>query len=109
MAVSAEDIEFATDLFASIGSITTRKMMGGLSIYADGQIFAMMFSDTSLMIKASGPLAGELRKAGSTQFTYTNKKSGKLVAMPYWTLPEAALDDPEEACNWARKSLKDNK
>jgi DNA transformation protein len=109
MAVSVEDIEFATDLFDSIGTITTRKMMGGLSIYADGQIFAMMFSDATLMIKASGMLTEDLRETGSTQFTYTNKKSGRRVAMPYWSLPEAALDDPEEACNWARKSLKENK
>ena len=25
--------------------------------------------------------------------------------MGYWTLPEAALDDPEAACDWARRAL----
>ena len=25
--------------------------------------------------------------------------------MPYWTLPDAALDDPEDASAWARRAL----
>ena len=25
--------------------------------------------------------------------------------MPYWRLPESALDDPDEAAGWARRSL----
>lgn len=108
MAISAEDIAFATDHFAEIGTITTRKMMGGLSIYCDGKIFAMMFSDATLMIKATGDLAREFAEIGSSQFTYKNKKSGKTVAMPYWTLPDSAIDNPEEACQWAIKSLKEN-
>jgi DNA transformation protein len=108
MAVSAEDIAFVTDLFSDLAPISTRKMMGGLSIYSDGQIFAMMFGDGTLMLKASGALAQELADLGCTAFTYTNKKSGKLVSMPYWSLPDAALDDPTEACIWARKSLQSN-
>lgn len=112
MAVSAEDIEFVTDLFSQLPAVTTRKMMGGLSIYSEGQIFAIWMGtgelDGTLMIKASGDLAAALQDEGAIPFTYTNKKSGKTVTMPYWSLPDAALDDPEEACTWARKSLKEN-
>jgi DNA transformation protein len=108
MAISGADIEFAVDLFAPLAPITTRKMMGGLSIYSNGQIFAMMFSSGQMMIKATDELATDLAQNGATQFTYTNKKSGKLVSMPYWSLPESALDDPDEACDWANRSLKNN-
>ena len=27
------------------------------------------------------------------------------MSMGYWTLPEMALDDPDEAVAWARRSL----
>lgn len=108
MAIGRAEIEFVTDLFAPLAPLSTRKMMGGLSIYSDGRIFAMMFSTGQLMIKATDDLAAELQAIGSSQFTYSNKKSGKLVALPYWTLPDSALDDPDEACDWARKSLVSN-
>ena len=33
-----------------------------------------------------------------------NKRHGREVAMPYWTAPESALDDPDEMTVWARKA-----
>ena len=112
MAISAEDIAFVTDLFSQLPDVTTRKMMGGLSVYSEGTIFAIWMGtgelEGTLMVKASGDLAEALQADGAIPFTYTNKKSGKTVNMPYWSLPEAALDDPEVACDWARKSLIQN-
>ncbi|MDG1239785.1 hypothetical protein [Planktomarina sp.] len=35
-------------------------------------------------------------------------KDTKRVAMPDWTLPDAAMDEPELACDWARRSLLQN-
>ena len=35
MSITAEEIEFALDLFSDLGPLTTRKMMGGLCIYLD--------------------------------------------------------------------------
>lgn len=107
MSVGEDEIEFVKDLFADVGSITTRKMMGGLSIYAEGQIFAIMRQDGRLYIKAADDLAKRLEAAGGVLFTY-DKKDGKKGHMKYWTLPEAALDDPEAACDWAKASLDAN-
>ncbi len=107
MSVGEDEITFVKDLFAEVGEITTRKMMGGLSIYANGTIFAMMRRDGRLYIKAAGPLAERLEAAGGILFTY-DKKGGKEGHMNYWTLPEAALDDPDAACDWANASLDAN-
>ncbi len=104
MPVTEEDIAFYKDHFSAAGTITVKKMMGGASIYADGTIFAMHGPGDTLFLKATGPLAEDLAALGSTQFLYENK-SGKTIAMPYWTLPDTALDDPEEASEWALKSL----
>ena len=43
-------------------------------------------------------------EAGSRKFTYPTK-DGRTMSMGYWTLPEPALDDPDEAVAWARRSL----
>ncbi len=107
MAVSNEDIAFATELFEPLGSITSRKMMGGASLYCDGQIFSILKSDGVLMLKAKDALAAELEAEGSYKFEMEDKKTGKMRSMHYWSLPDAALDDQNEACEWARKALKD--
>ncbi len=104
MGVGAAEIEFVKELFSGVGQISTRKMMGGLSIYADGKIFSIMRQDGRLYIKATGALAERLDAAGGTLFTY-DKKNGTQGHMNYLTLPEAALDDPDAACEWANASL----
>ena len=50
MAVSAEEIEAARDLFSGLGDITTRQMMGGLCLYHEGTIFAILMADGGLFL-----------------------------------------------------------
>ena len=95
MSVSDADIAFAVELFEDLGAITTRKMFGGICVYHDGTLFALMSSDGRLYLKAKEGVAEALKTEGAEQFHN----------MPYWSLPEAALDDPAEACSLARKTL----
>ncbi|MCR9156634.1 MAG: TfoX/Sxy family protein [Rhodobacteraceae bacterium] len=104
MAVSDEQIAFVHDLFRGLPAISTRKMFGGLGIYSEGVIFAIIGPEDALLLKARGQLADDLATEGCQQWSYEGK-SGKPSVMPYWTLPDAALDDPDEACAWARRSL----
>ena len=106
MAVSDEHIAFVTDLFGALPGLSTRKMFGGLGIYCEGTIFAIIGPEDTLLLKARGALADDLASEGSTQWTYDGKTK-KPSRMPYWTLPDAALDDPELACEWARRALAD--
>ncbi len=107
MAVSDADIARAVELFDGVGEITTRKMMGGLCLYADGTIFAILMSDGVLKIKAQdADFIAKLENMGSERWTYTREGRDKPTAMPYWTLPDTALDDPELACDLARETLK---
>ena len=104
MSLSDADAAFAKELFAELPAITTRKMMGGLCLYSEGTIFAMVHGDGSIWLKGGGDFGEVLEAEGSKHWTYT-RDSGKVTAMPYWTLPDAALDDPEIACDWARRAL----
>lgn len=100
MSVTDTDIAFVHELFAGLGAITHRKMMGGLSIYHDGQIFAILSGTGQLYLKASGSFAGALAAEGAVKFEMEDGRG-----MNYWTLPDAALDDPDRACDWARRAL----
>ena len=95
MSVSDADIAFATDLLSPLGGISTRKMFGGLGIYQAGKMFALVSSDGRLYIKTDKAFAADLQAEGADQFHN----------MPYWSMPEAALDDPDAALDWARRSL----
>ena len=95
MSVSDADIAFAVELFEDLGAITTRKMFGGICVYHDGTLFALMSSDGRLYLKAKEGVAEALKTEGAEQFHN----------MPYWSLPESALEDPELALDWAKRSL----
>ena len=80
MSISDADIAFVKDHFAGVGTLTTRKMFGGLAIYADGVICALIISTGALMIKAKGALASDLAAQGSQQFIHDGKGTN---ASPY--------------------------
>jgi DNA transformation protein len=103
MAVSAATRAFALELFEDLGAVTARAMMGGLALYSHGRIFSLVPSDERIYLKASGALAQALAAEGAEQFAYT--RNARTTRMGYWTLPDAALDDPEAACDWARRAL----
>lgn len=105
MAVSDEQIGMVHDLFAGVGPVTTRKMFGGLGIYSDGVIFAVVMSDGSLRLKGAGEMANILDAAGWERWTYRREGSDKVTSMPYWAMPESLLDDPDRASDWARRAL----
>lgn len=95
MSVSDGDIAFAMDLFADLGDVSYRKMFGGLGLYIEGTIFALVSSDGAIYLKATGDFADELKGEGASQFH----------SMPYWALPDAALEDPEMALSLARRGV----
>ncbi len=99
MSVSDDDIAFVKELFAGLGPLTHRKMMGGATFYCEGQVFAILSSTGEVYLKAKGGFADELAAEGSRIFGMDGKTMG------YWTLPDAALDDPDAASDWGRRAL----
>jgi len=106
VSLSQSDITFVKELFSNIPNLTTRQMMGGLSIYSEGHIFAISSPEAVIYIKAKDQLQTDLCNQGARQFTNVTK-DGKTRTMGYWTLPNEALDDPELACDWAKRALQD--
>ena len=105
MAVSDEYRANFEDQFDEFWPVQSRRMFGGLGIYADGAIFAILMSDGVVKLKGAGDMVTVFEDAGWERWTYQRDGADKATAMPYWTLPDALLDDPEEASDWARRAL----
>jgi DNA transformation protein and related proteins len=97
------DNDAIIDLFSGLGTVSIRRMFGGKGIYHNGVIVAIEVQG-ELMLKADSTSAPDFEAAGCRQWTYTGSKHGKLVSMPYWTVPDTAVDDPDEMTVWARKA-----
>ena len=88
------------ELFESLGRVSIRRMFGGKGIYHDGAICALEVSG-EILLKADAETAPHFRAAGSRQWAYEGK-TGKPVLMPYWSIPDEALDDPDLMTKWVR-------
>lgn len=104
MALTEEEIAHALELFEGVGPLTTRKMFGGLGIYSNGTIFAVVMSDSTIRIKGTGGMVTRFEALGMQKWTY-QRPGQKTSSMPYWDLPDSALDDPEEASSLALEAL----
>ena len=92
------------DLFRSVGPVTIRRMFGGKGVYVDGLIVAVDLRG-ELMLKGDAEAGPLYEQAGSKRWSYTHRKTGREVLMPYWPIPSSAFDDPDEAERWARIAL----
>jgi DNA transformation protein and related proteins len=99
MAASSDD-DALYDLLSAFGPVTIRRMFGGKGIYSDGMIIAIELSAGEILFKADAESAPRFAAAGCRQWTYEGKNAPAV--MPYWTVPDSALDDPEELAVWAR-------
>jgi len=102
VAVSPEFSEHIRDLFAGLGPVTIRRMFGGAGLFIDDAMFALV-ADETIYMKTDDDLARAYRDAGSKPFVYSG--GGRTIEMSYWRLPDSAMDDPDEALDWARRSL----
>jgi DNA transformation protein len=103
-----ETVAHYAELFAGLGAITTRNMMGGTVFYADGRLFATIHGDGQLYLRSKGALAAELAAAGESQLTWTRPSDGQVQRMGYWALPDSAEHDATAACALARRALAEN-
>jgi len=99
------DNERIAELFSGLGPVSIRRLFGGKGIYFDGVIIAIVLRG-ELLLKADEQSAPDFEAEGCKQWAYTGKRHGKLVAMPYWSIPDSAFDDPDEMTVWARRAYK---
>ncbi|MBB4064661.1 TfoX/Sxy family protein [Gellertiella hungarica] len=96
------DNDHIEEIFTALGPVTIRRMFGGKGVYCDGHILAVVYKG-ELLLKADEETAPLFADAGAVQWAYLSK-TGKTAHMPYWSIPDEALDDPDEMTVWARRA-----
>ena len=89
--------------FAPVLAVRTRRMFGGVGIYAgDGPMFALLL-DGTLYLKTTPSSVPRFEEAGSEPFVYEAK--GLPRQLSYWSLPAEAYDDAGALNRWAGMAL----
>lgn len=104
MPITPTEVEDAMAQFSMLGPIRTRKMMGGLTLYAHNVTFAIYDPDQGYFLKSDDQTHADFEAVGAAKFSM-DTKDGKTLTMNYYALPDEAYDDPEICEHWARKSL----
>jgi DNA transformation protein len=105
MAVDPDFTAHVTDLFAGLGRIGQGRMFSGVALYVEADVmFAMIGASETVWMKSDASTEAAYLDAGSRPFTF-QRADGERVVTSLMSLPESALDDPDEALRWARLSL----
>ena len=101
MAVSDRFIEFVVDQLEACGPITSKRMFGGVGIYAADLFFALLAGDV-LYLKVDDSNRGDFEAAGAGPFRPYGDEGG---VMQYYEVPVAVLEDADELGRWATKAI----
>ena len=92
-------VDHVLELLAGAGPVRARSMMGGHMIHLGALAIALVHDDR-LYLKIDAETQGAFASAGCEPFTY--ERGRRVIAMSFWSAPDAALDDPEAMAPWAR-------
>ena len=103
MAVDAGLVAWIAEATEPLGRLTTRAMMGGATLYLDGQVFAIL-SDDALWLKSDAVSDAIWDAAGCARFGFTFA-DGRTGSMNYRRAPDDVYDDADELRRWAALGL----
>lgn len=103
MSVSADYLAYVIDQFAPFAKLVSRRMFGGVGLYADGLFFGLIDDDT-LYLKVDDSNRDDYVSRGCEPFRPL-ANDPEAYSMSYFQLPEDVLEDCDALRLWARKAL----
>lgn len=103
MSVAQSLLAWIVEAMAPIGTVTHRPMMGGVTLYCDGTVFAIISAERQLYFKADKASDAKWDAAGCERFTFD--MGGKIGSMNYRRAPDDVHDDAEAMRQWAALGL----
>jgi DNA transformation protein len=101
MPVSEDFRLFVLEQLRGVTSVTSKKMFGGVGIYA-GDVFFALIDDDVVYFKANDSNRDDFIKAGSKAFQPYGDGS---YSMSYYELPPDVLEDEDELRAWVKRSV----
>lgn len=92
--------DFVLEILRPWRQVTARRMFGGHGIYHAGVMFALI-ADGTLYLKVDEESRSAFESAGLSPFVYEAK--GRRVSLSYYRAPDAMLDEPDVAREWAER------
>ncbi len=96
--------DYVLELIAGFGKVEMKRMFGGAMLLRGGVGFGILDNDT-FFIKADAAMGAELEKQRCKPWSYSVKKDGTVRDIAYWSLPDTAADDPDEAVDLVKRSF----
>lgn len=96
MPVRPEFREFVLEQLGRLAPVTSRRMFGGVGIYADGLFFALM-DDETLYFKVDDATRGDYEARGLTPFRPSGEDG---PALGYYPVPGELLEDADALRPW---------
>jgi DNA transformation protein len=103
MAVSDSYREFVLEQLGRVRPVTTRRMFGGVGIYAEGAFFALMDNDT-LFFKVDDSTRPEFEARGAKPFQPFGE--GTTLMTGYYEVPAEVLERVDLLAGWMAKSIR---
>ncbi len=104
MAVSDGFEAFVLEQLEEVGAITSKRMFGGVGLYAGDLFFALLANDV-LYLKAGDANRAQLEAAGARPFQPDPDRPAGGGTMKYYSVPVAILEDGDELIRWAKTSV----
>ncbi len=95
--------DFLREVLAPLGHVSVRRMFGARGVFCDGLMFALV-SDDTLFLRVDDANRAAFAEAGpDSALRYS--RSGAMVDLPYWRVPDRLMDEPDALLAWAREAL----
>jgi len=95
MAATPEYRDYILDLLTAIHPVSDRKMFGGIGIFIEEGMFALITSADVFHFKVDDSNRDDFEEAGMNRF-------GR---MPYYQVPEEVLENQDELRIWMNKAM----
>lgn len=94
---------FLEEQFEPVGGVSIRSMFGGLGVFRDGVMFALVSTNDALYFRVDDGNRAAFEAEDSEPFVYSGK--GKPMTMSYWRAPERLFDDDDEFRRWSEAAI----
>jgi DNA transformation protein len=94
------DAAAISELFAEFGPVDVRRMFGGVGIFVEGRMIALV-SRAVIYLKADAETIPDFERESLAPFSYATR-NGERKLTSYWRMPDRLYDDTEELARWAR-------
>jgi DNA transformation protein len=104
MSVSREFEGYVIEQLAAAGSVTSRRMFGGVGIYLDGAFVGLVAPGSSdLYLKVDATTRGKYEAAGMMPF---RPYADRATVMPFYQVPAEVLENSDALATWAREAYR---